>query len=172
MPKLIRIWTGDAKGKTTAALGTAMRAIGHKKKVIVIQWLKGRKNIGEIKISKMLNRYYKIYQFGTKEFVNPAALRSIDYELAKKGVEFARRVVKKEKPFLLILDELALAHSLGLVNIDEIKAILSDVPKDTVVFITGRQATDELMALADYVNEIREIKRPKKMPKAIMGIEY
>ncbi|MBU5574919.1 MAG: cob(I)yrinic acid a,c-diamide adenosyltransferase [Candidatus Aenigmatarchaeota archaeon] len=167
----IYLWTGEGAGKTTSALGVALRALGHGKKVIVIQWLKGRKNIGEYKISKKLKNF-KIYQFGQKKFIDLKNPSEKDFKLAKDAINFTIKISKKEKPFLLILDELALAHAIGLVNLQDIKNIISNTSKNTIIYITGRYAKKSLIQLADFVNEIKIIKIPKKLPKAIKGIEY
>ena len=108
----VYLWTGNGWGKTTSALGTALRAIGHGKKVIVIQFMKGwGDKIGEYKIRKKL-KLYEIHQFGRKGWVDLKKPTAKDKELARQGLEFAYKAVKK-KPFLLILDEVNLAPSTG-----------------------------------------------------------
>jgi len=167
----IYLWTGNGAGKTTSALGTAMRALGHGKKVVMVQWLKGRKNIGELKFARHLENF-KIYQFGRPDFIDLKKPKEIDYRLAKDAVKFTAEIVKKEKPFLVILDEFALAMAAGLVSMDDLKEILKSAPKQTIIYITGRYAPRPLRALCDYVTEINVRKMPKKLPKAIAGIEY
>ena len=168
---LVYLWTGIGAGKTSSALGVALRAVGQARKVIVIQFLKGRKDIGEYKIAKKLGQNYEIYQFGRKEFVDPKNLKPIDYELAKKGLEFAYKSLNK-KPFLLILDEINLAVHGGLLKAKDIIDFLNIVPSSTTVYLTGRFAPKELINRADFVNEIQLIKQPKKFPPAKRGIEW
>ncbi|ENO12076.1 ATP:corrinoid adenosyltransferase [Thermoplasmatales archaeon SCGC AB-539-C06] len=92
MTNNIYLWTGEGSGKTTSALGVALRCAGHKMKVIIVQFMKGRKDIGEYKIMKKLKPYYQIYQFGRKEFIRPLDKPTQkDKELAKKGLEFAKK---------------------------------------------------------------------------------
>ncbi len=167
----IYLWTGEGAGKTTSALGVALRAVGHKQKVIVVQFMKGRKNIGEYKIMRKLKPYYQIYQFGRKEFIKPLSKPSEkDKELAVKGLEFARKVVKK-KPRLLILDEINLVCAIGLVDIDDVIDLVKHCSKYTIVYLTGRRAPAKLKKIADFVNEIKLLKAPKKYPVR-KGIEY
>ncbi len=167
----VYLWTGEGAGKTTSALGVALRAVGHKQKVIVVQFMKGRKDIGEYKIMKKLKPYYQIYQFGKKEFIKPITKPSKkDKEFAAKGLEFARKAAKK-KPRLLILDEINLACAIGLVNVNDVIDLVKHCSRYTIVYLTGRRAHSKLKKIADFVNEIKLVKSPKKYPVR-KGIEY
>jgi len=169
----VYLWTGNGAGKTTSALGVALRAVGHGQKVIIIQFLKGRKNIGEYKIMKRLKPNYEIYQFGRKEFIDPRNPKQIDFELANKGLEFAKKIVNEKKPNLLILDEINLAIAWGFLKLNDVMKFLDSVPKKTVVYLTGRFAPKQLIKRADFATEIRQIKHPfKKKILAKKGIEY
>jgi len=170
MPHNIYLWTGTGAGKTTSALGVALRALGHKQKVVIVQFMKGRKDIGEYKIRKKLGRKYKIYQFGRKGFVNLKKPSKKDKDLAVKGLRFAERVLK-EKPDLLVLDEINLAVACGLLNVKDVLSFLNKVPKKTCVYLIGRFAPKKLIDKADFVNEVKIIKHPRKW-KAKKGIEY
>ena len=169
----IYLWTGNGWGKTTSALGVALRAAGQGHKVIIIQFMKGRKNTGEYMIRKRLKPEYEIYQFGRKEFVNLKKPSKKDKELAKKGLEFAKKIAKK-KPKLLILDEINIATGIGLLEEDEVINFLNDIPKTTAVYLTGRYAPKKLIDRADYATEIKAIKHPpiKKGQPAKKGIDY
>ncbi|MBS7621640.1 cob(I)yrinic acid a,c-diamide adenosyltransferase, partial [Candidatus Bathyarchaeota archaeon] len=105
----IYLYTGTGAGKTTNALGLALRSIGHKHKVVIIQFLKWWKNTGEYKIRKMLAPYYEIYQFGRRGWHGLSNLGEEDRKLAKKGLKFAEKIVREKKPHLLVLDEINLA---------------------------------------------------------------
>lgn len=164
------LYTGNGAGKTTNALGLALRSIGHKHRAVIIQFLKGRKDIGEWRIRKLLAPYYEIHQFGRPKLVDPKHPLPIDYELARKGMEFARKALKR-KPHLLVLDEINLAAAGGLVDVKEVLALLKKLPKRTDVVLTGRYAPKELIHKADYVNEIVMIRYPKKIT-ATKGIQY
>lgn len=166
----IYVWTGPGAGKTTNALGLALRAIGHDQKVVIIQFLKGRKGIGEYKIKDKFDSNYEIHQFGTEEFIDPENPREKDYELAKEGLRFAKEALKKE-PNLLILDELNYILKYGLLNIEEVLDILEDIPEKTTIVITGRGAPRKLKEIADYVNVIIDIKTPDEI-KPKKGVQY
>jgi len=168
---LVYLWTGEGAGKSTSAFGTALRAVGHKKKVVIIQFLKGRKNIGEYKVAKLLKPYYEIYQFGRKEFIDLKNPTKKDKQLAQKGLEFARKILKEKKPFLLILDEVNIAAAFNLIDKKEVLELLDKAPKNTTIYLTGRYAPKEFIKRADVVNEIKVIKYPKTI-KAKKGIQY
>jgi len=172
----IYLYTGEGAGKTTNALGLALRSLGHKHKVIIIQFLKWWKNTGEYKFPKQFNlkNYYKIYQFGRKGWHGFKNLTREDKLLAEKALEFTKKIVKKEKPNLLILDEINLAIALKLVNEKEAIATIKQIQKSNKkidIVLTGRHATKGLIQLSDYVNKISVIKMPKK-PEAKKGIQY
>ena len=166
----VYLYTGDGAGKTTNALGLALRSVGHGNKVVLIQFLKGRKDVGEYKIRNRLGPEYKIYQFGTSEFVDPKNLRPIDYEEARKGLELARTVLKK-KPNLLILDEINLVLAGALVNVQDVLDLLKDLPKETDIVLTGRLAPRELIDAADFVNMVVDVKHPSEMVTT-KGVQY
>jgi len=165
----IYVFTGEGAGKTTAALGMALRALGHDYKVIVIQFLKWWKNTGEYKIKNRL-KGYEVYQFGRKGWHGLGNLDDRDKKLAEKGFEFAEKALKR-KPNLLILDELNLALYCKLLDIDKIINFLKKTPSNIDIVITGRNAPKEIIAIADCVNEVKIIKYPKKIITK-KGISY
>jgi len=167
----IYLYTGTGAGKTTNALGLALRSVGHKRKVIVIQFLKWWKNTGEYKIRKMLAPYYEIYQFGRKGWHGLGNLGEEDKKLAQKGLRFAEKIVRKKKPHLLVLDEINLALHCKLLDVKEVLEFLDRIPKKTDVVITGRFAPKELINRAEFVNEVVDIKFPKEMVTT-KGIQY
>jgi cob(I)alamin adenosyltransferase len=167
----IYLYTGAGGGKTTNALGAALRSVGHGHRVVIIQFLKWWKNTGEYKIRKKLRPYYEIYQFGRRGWVGLKNLDERDMKLAKKGLEFARKVVKEKKPHLLVLDEISLAVHCGLLDANEVINFLDSVPKKTDVFITGRYASKKLIDRADFVNEVVDLKHPRIIPTT-KGIQY
>lgn len=167
----IYLYTGTGAGKTTNALGLALRSVGHKRKVIIIQFMKWWKNIGEYKIRKKLAPYYEIYQFGRKGWVGLKNLTEKDKEICRRALEFAKKIVWEKKPHLLVLDEINLALHCKLLDVKEVLEFLDNLPKRTDVVLTGRYAPKELIRRADFVNEIRVIKMPKKMVTT-KGIQY
>jgi len=167
----IYLYTGTGAGKTANALGLALRSVGHKRKVIVIQFLKWWKNTGEYKIRKMLAPYYEIYQFGRKGWHGLGNLGEEDKKLAQKGLGFAEKIVKEKKPHLLVLDEINLALHCKLLDVKEVLEFLDRIPKKTDVVITGRFAPKELVDRAEFVNEVIDVKFPKEMVTT-KGIQY
>lgn len=168
----IYLWTGNGWGKTTSALGVALRAVGHGKRVVIIQFMKGRKDIGEYMVASKLEPNYEIYQFGRREFVNLSRPTAEDKKLAQEGFEFAKGVAQT-KPFLLILDEINLATAIGLIKVETILDFLDKAPKEVTIYLTGRRAPPKLKARADYVTEIRAIKHPKlELENSKIGIDF
>ena len=167
----VYMWTGLGWGKTTSALGAALRSVGHGFKVIIIQFMKGRKEeIGEYKIKAILGENYEIHQFGREGWVNLSNPSEEDRGLARQGFEFAKEAAKR-KPFLLFLDEINLAVAIGLLDEAEVLKFLDEVPPEVHVYMTGRYATPKLMIRADFVNEVTMLKGPKKLTGE-KGIDY
>jgi cob(I)alamin adenosyltransferase len=167
----IYLYTGTGAGKTTNALGLALRCIGHKRTVVIIQFLKWWKNTGEYKIRKTLAPYYEIYQFGRKGWHGLGNLGEEDKKLAEKALKFAEKIVKNKKPNLLVLDEINLALHCKLLDIKEVLEFLDKIPRKTDVVLTGRFAPQELINRAEFVNEIIDIKHPEKTVTK-KGIQY
>lgn len=162
---MIYLYTGEGGGKTTAAMGLALRALGHGKRVVIIQFMKGRFT-GEM---KSLMRFLKcdFKQFGRHGFVNLDKPSSYDKELAVKGLAYARKSLEK-KPFLLILDEVNLACAAGLLRVKEVLDLLKKA--DCHVVLTGRRAPKPLIKAADFTTKHEDLKR--KDVEAIPGLEY
>ena len=167
----IYLYTGTGGGKTANALGLALRTVGHKRNVIIIQFMKWWKNTGEYKIRKTLEPYYEIHQFGRKGWHGLNNLKEEDRKLARKALNFARQAMIRKKPHLLVLDEINLAVYAKLLNVNDVLAILDLVPKRTHVVLTGRFASKELIERADFVNEVVALKYPEQIPTT-MGVQY
>jgi cob(I)alamin adenosyltransferase len=181
----VYLYFGTGGGKTANALGLALRSVGHGKRVVIIQFFKWKKDIGEFLIRDKLAPFYEIYQFGreawlgeeekTAEFggekFNVESVKSHDKELAKKALDFAGKVMKEKKPHLLVLDEVNLAVCWQLLDVKDVLKLLDEVPKETTVVLTGRLAPKELIDRADFVNEVQEVKMPKDF-KLTEGIQY
>jgi len=166
----IYLYYGTGAGKTTNALGLALREVGHKQKVIIVQFLKGRKDIGEYKIRDKLKPYYEIHQFGTTKFINLKKPSTQDRKKAHEALEFAKKSLKR-KPNLLVLDEAGLAAFYRLIKTDDLVHILKRIPAKTDIVITGRYVPKALIRHADIVNEIKLKKYPKKFVTT-KGITY
>jgi len=168
---MVYLYTGTGAGKTTNALGIAMRCVGHKQKVVIIQFLKWWKKTGEYKIRNRLKPYYEIYQFGRRGWISFKDLDERDKKLAQKALEFAKKIVKNKKPRVLILDEINLALHRKLLDKKEVVDFLMNLPPRTDVVLTGRYAPEELWDAADFVNVIVDNKHPKQLV-AKKGIQY
>ena len=169
---LIQIYTGDGKGKTTAALGLALRALGWNKKVCIIQFVKGDKEIGEIKISKSHIPQLSFHQLSNnKKFILKANKK--DKEIAQKTWEFAKKEIFSNKFDLIILDEINVAINLKLIDLKDLFKVFKNKPQKLELVLTGRNASKKLIKKADLVTEMKMIKHPfyKKIP-ARKGIEY
>ena len=170
---LILLFTGNGKGKTTAALGQVFRAAGHGFKVAIIQFIKNLENTGEIKTAKKIFAdHLEMYPMGSG-FTWDAKDREELRQAAEKGWELAREKIESGKYCMVILDELTYALNYGLLDQDAVIDFLRQKPEKLHIIITGRDASDKLIALADLVTEMREIKHPyQKGIKAMKGIEF
>ena len=168
---IVMLFTGNGKGKTTASLGAGMRAAGHGARVFMIQFMKGRL-YGEIAASASIDGF-TIEQHGRDEFVDPESPEKIDVELARKGWNRALEVIESEDPDLLILDEINIAISFGLIDVEEVLKMIINRPEELDIILTGRYAPDELIELADTVTEMKEIKHHYNSGIQMRkGIEY
>lgn len=154
----IHVYTGDGKGKTSAALGVGMRAAGQNMRVLMIQLLKGHKDSGEMNAHQLLKPYMEIVQFGTTDPVNLEQPSDMDIYLANKALDFAREAMVHNRPDVLIFDEMnpALAH--GLVDLPDFLSFLDNKHANTEVIITGHSAPSELLNAADIVTVMRATK--------------
>ncbi len=169
---MIQIYTGSGKGKTTAALGQALRATGHGLKVLMIQFMKGQIKYGELKAAQHLP-LLAIEQYGRAEFVNPENPEEVDRELARRAMLRAQQVIRDKEYDMVILDEINVAVHFGLITIDEVVALLRTVPRDIDVVLTGRYMPERFAEYADMISDIREVKHHfHDGESARQGIEY
>ncbi len=167
---IIQVYTGDGKGKTTAAFGVAFRAAGHDMETLVIQFLKNRES-GEVKFAEKTEEI-TVERYGNPDFIVSGETDESDYREAKKGLKRAKKAIKEEDWDIVILDEINLSIYFDLIDIDDVLELLRDV-KDTEIIITGRNAEEKLIERADLVTSMEEIKHPYKDGfKARRGIEY
>lgn len=169
---MIEVYTGDGKGKTTAAFGLALRALGHGLKVLCIQFMKGDPNYGEVIISKKLPNF-ELIQSGLPTFVKKGNPSPEDLRLAKEGFEKAKKAIKNGKYDIIILDEINVAMDYGLIEIEEVEKLIKECPENIELILTGRYAPKRIIELADLVSEIKEVKHYyKRGIQARKGIEY
>ncbi len=169
---LVQVYTGDGKGKTSAAFGLALRAVGRGLKVYTIQFVKGGFNYGELHAIKQLPNL-KLRAFGRGRFIKEKPPRKVDMELAKKALEFAAEVVTKGEYDVVVLDEVNVALYLGLISVNDVIKLVKSKPKHVELVLTGRNAPAEIIAAADLVTEMKEVKHPfRKGVPPRKGIEY
>ena len=169
---MVQVYTGMGKGKTTAALGLAFRALGQGKKVLLVQFMKQGRQLGEVKAAGKFKQF-KILQSGSRGWVKKGSLALKDKQLAQKGLSQAQKAINSRKYDLVILDELNVVLEFGLVRLKEVKQLLALRPAGVELVITGRHAHPEILASADLVSEIREVKHYyQKGITQRAGIEY
>jgi len=169
---MIQIYTGNGKGKTTAALGLGLRAVGHGLKVIMIQFMKGEINYGELEAVKHLPDF-KIEQYGRPDFVNPENPDKEDIRLAKQALKRAVKVIKNKEFDIVILDEINVAVSFGLIKAEKVIELIKNTSKKTELILTGRYMPEEFIKYADLISEVREVKHHFQAGvPARKGIEY
>lgn len=167
----IIIHTGNGKGKTTAALGTAFRALGHGQKVCVIQFLKGKGDYGERLFAASLTNLE--WHICGKGFVFKKQHIAEDKATAEEGFELAREKIMSDAFDLVILDEITYLPSYNFLGVEEIVDLLNNKPQRLSVIITGRGAHADLVAAADTVTSMESVKHAyEKGIKAQPGIEY
>ncbi len=156
---LVHVYTGNGKGKTTAALGLAVRATGHGFNVVMIQFMKGKINYGELETARILPNF-EIKQFGRPEFVSKENPDPEDIKLAQEGLEYAREVIFSQEYDMVILDEICVAMDFKLISADEVVTLIEKRPKTVELVLTGRNCPPQIVKIADYVTEMLEIKHP------------
>ncbi len=169
---IVIVYTGNGKGKTTAAMGQALRALGHGFKVLVIQFMKGKK-YGEVLCAEKLLPDLKIIPCGLDSFVmkdNPAP---VDIELARQGLKLAKEALASKEYQMVILDEINVALDFKLIPLEEVLDLIRNKPDEIDLVLTGRYAPQEIIDLADTVSEVKEIKHHyTKGIKERAGIEF
>ena len=180
----VYLYTGTGGGKTANALGLALRTVGHGGKAVIVQFLKWRRDTGEVLVKEKLGDLYEIRNFGrevwlgkeskTEEFGGEKftieSITDCDRELAEQALAFASEAMA-EKPQLLVLDEVCLAANWKLLDTKKVLELLSKVPEETTVVLTGRYAPQALIDRADFVNVVQDVKMPKQF-KLTKGIQY
>lgn len=151
----VHVYTGNGKGKTTAAFGLALRALMSGKKVFIAQFVKDMK-YNETKIEGYIENI-KIKQFGHGCFINSLPKQE-DIDVANNGLKECEEILKSNEFNLVILDELTIALYFKLLDIDEVIKIIKQRNKDVEVVITGRYAPKELIEIADLVTDMQEVK--------------
>ncbi|WP_027397761.1 cob(I)yrinic acid a,c-diamide adenosyltransferase [Anaerovibrio lipolyticus] len=172
---LIIVHTGNGKGKTTAALGLAIRAWGDGLRVLILQFIKGGWKYGEIETIKKLGEIdgrIELKRLG-KGFQRNTDDKAEHIEAAKEALKEAGNTFESGNYDLIILDEINYAVKFELITVEDVKALLAKRPAELHVVLTGRDAKEEIIDMADLVTEMKLIKHPyQKGIKAQKGIEF
>ncbi|MBU1291992.1 cob(I)yrinic acid a,c-diamide adenosyltransferase [Patescibacteria group bacterium] len=184
---MIYVFTGNGKGKSTAAIGMGIRAVGAGRKVLMIQFLKTRELTSENKAIEKVEGF-NIRSFGRKGFFLPKSelekrpklkkqgikpFSQIDFKLAKEGFDLAKEVGQSKRCGLLILDEINLATHFGLIDRKEVLDFLKKYGEKLDMVLTGRHCPKEIVKIADLVTEMKEVRHYyRRGVKAKKGIEY
>lgn len=172
---LVIVYTGKGKGKTTAALGMALRAVGHDHKICMIQFIKGSWHYGEMTSSKLLEPQFELVAVG-KGFVgilDDKSPREEHVKIAQEAVHISREKIQSKKYDIIILDEINYAVNLGLVEVNDVLDLIKIKPSTLHLVLTGNYASDEIINAADLVTEMKEVKHPFQVGiKAKKGIDY
>ena len=172
---LVIVYTGGGKGKTTAALGMALRAVGYGHKVCMIQFIKGSWHYGEMDSSKKLAPEFELVAIG-KGFVgilDDTSPKEDHEKYAEEAIKICKDKILSEKYDLIILDEINYAVNLSLINIKNVVDLIKLKPKKLDLVLTGNHAKEEILKLADLVTEMKEIKHPFQSGiKAKKGIDF
>lgn len=158
----IQVYTGNGKGKTTASLGLAMRALGRKWKVLIIMFTKGGSNYGELtsfrNLSEEISDNLTIEQAGLDRIIYATNKNEDDENEIKKGWKLAKKAIKNNEYQLIILDEINIAIDLNILDIDEVVNVLKNKPKNMEIVLTGRNAHKKVTEIAHLVSEIKPVK--------------
>jgi cob(I)alamin adenosyltransferase len=171
---LVEVYTGNGKGKTSAALGLALRAIGRGFKVCFVCFFKKNVSGESLAAKDYLQGKLVIHQVGRPGFiwVDTKPLPK-DYELAKSAFELAKKVIEGEEFDIVVLDEINPAMDLGLINVDEVLKLIREKPSNTELVLTGRSAPKEIIDAADLVTDMVEVKHwYNKGISGRLGIEF
>lgn len=172
---IVIVYTGNGKGKTTASLGVALRAIGHGLRVCMVQFIKGEWHYGELNSIKKLEPDFELIVAG-KGFIG---IIDDDHafeehvKAAKTALDIVEQKISLDTFDIIILDEINYALHLGVLQLADVMRILQNRPRHLSLILTGNHACEEIITLADLVTEMKEIKHPyKKGIKAKRGIDF
>lgn len=153
----VQVYTGNGKGKTTAALGLSLRAVGRGLKVCVFQFIKGGGPYGEHLIAEKLAPLFTIIQSGRPGWVNTKDI-SEDRRVAQAALQQVKEIVLSDAYDLVVLDEINGAVGFGLIDVEQVLELMALKPQRLELVLTGRNADQRVIAAADLVTEMREIK--------------
>ena len=169
---LVQVFTGNGKGKTTAALGTILRTLGHGRKVYIVFFMKGDYPYGEFStLPKLPN--VDLATFGFRSFIDPKNIKPEEIEQAELALAAARKAMLSGNYDLVILDEVNVALFYKLIKVEEVILLINDKPPNVELILTGRYADSRIIEIASLVTEMVKIKHPYDNGiRARKGIEY
>ena len=173
----IQVYTGNGKGKTTASLGLAMRALGRDWKVLLVMFLKGGDDYGELtsfrNLSPKIKNNLTIVQAGLDRIAYSSNINDDDKRVVHTGWQLAKKAILDNEYNLIILDEANIAIALDLIKLDEVIEVLKNKPEEMEIVLTGRNANPKIIELAHLVSEITPVKHYWNTGIAARkGIEY
>ena len=169
---LVQVYTGNGKGKTSAAFGLTLRASGRGLKVYIIQFIKGGFDYGELYVIDRLPNV-TLKAFGRGKFITTKPPEQEDIKLAEEALRLTEKIVQSDEYDVVILDEINVALNLKLISLNRMLKLIKHKPEHTELVLTGRCAPEEIIEMADLVTEMREIKHPfNKGFTARKGVEY
>ncbi|HDS45137.1 MAG TPA: cob(I)yrinic acid a,c-diamide adenosyltransferase [Methanomicrobia archaeon] len=167
----IIVYYGKGEGKTTSSIGHAIRALGHNKKVVILQFMKGRQTTGEYQFLKDIENL-QIALCGAPFFLRDERSRELHLQKAQEGLELAQRVLKEQQTDLLVLDEILYAVKFGLVAEDDVLALLK-MRRRTDIILSGREPGARILKLADIATHMEKVKHYwDETSSTTSGIEY
>lgn len=168
---LVLVFTGDGKGKTTAALGQVMRAAGHGLKTAIVFFMKGDYTYGEFSALRRFGIEFKV--FGLPDLADPAHLKPEEIKQAKLALDSARQLIESAKYDMVVLDEVNVAAAMGLIDIEDVIHVINSKPPGMNLVLTGRYADRRLVEIAGLVTEMKAVKHPYDQGiLARKGIEF
>ncbi len=158
----IQVYTGDGKGKTTASLGLAMRALGRDWKVLIVMFTKGGNDYGELnsfrQLSEKISDNLTIVQAGLDRVIYNNNKNDKDYKAIRKGWNLVKKAVKNDEYQLIIMDEANIAIDMGILDVDEVIKVLKSKPDEMEIVLTGRNAHPKIVEVAHLVSKIEPVK--------------
>ena len=169
---LVQVYTGNGKGKTSAAFGAALRAVGQGMRVYIIQFIKGGFDYGELHSVKHLPNL-KLTAFGRGRFITETKPPKEDLQMAREGFELAKKIVNSSDYDMVVLDEINVVMNLKMISVDQVVRLVKNKPKHVELILTGRNAPAQIIEIADLVTEMKEVKHPYAQgTPSRKGIEY
>ncbi len=169
---MVQIFTGEGKGKTSAGLGTVVRALGRGYRVCIVVFMKGNYPYSEWKFFSQVTDV-EIARFGYNSFTNPYDVKPEEKEQAVQALAFAREAMLSGRYDVLMLDEICVASGWGLIPVEDVMKLINDRPANIELIMTGRDVDQRLVEAADMVTECRKVKHPyDKGILARKGLDY